>query len=180
MIATRSLAAAAALVLASVAVSARAIPGQTVVVFEAWAKDNPVLHHLEKKKSEMSGLPYYTATFHEGAANGNFLANIGENGIVTDEAVAIDTTQTFDILKHRPVALAMLHAVYGQKTAEDFQTADDVGTWTLKNQTNATSLYRGQKFGYELTMLSVKVIPAAQVDAEAKMLAQCVKEECGD
>ena len=175
----RSLCAAA--LLASIPVVAAAMPGQTVAQFMTWAKANPALHGLQKKMNEMSAMDYYSATFQAGSVKGNFLANVGENSKISDESVAVDTgSQNYDILKHPEVPPALLAAVYGSDVVADFKGATKVGSWTLKNATSPTALYRGKLYGYELAFSFVKLIPVSTVDAEAKNLAACVTQECGD
>jgi hypothetical protein len=157
-----------------------AMPGQTVAQFTAWANGNSALHGLAKKTGEMSGLPYYTASFHAGSTAGTFLANVGEHDAIIDESVAVTTTQAYDILKHRDTASTMLTAVYGPGVSDDFAAAAKVGSWTLKDQTQQTALYRGKLYGYEVAFAWVKLIPVAGVAGEAKNLAACVTQECGD
>jgi len=174
----------AAVALFAVLVQARAlaIPGTSIGQFQAWVKANPALHGLSKQQTnQMTGQPYYTATFHAGSTAGNFLANIGDNNAISDESVAVDTSsESYDILKHVDVAFAMLNAVYGSAVAGDFKSANQVGRWTLQGQTHATALYRGSLYGYEAIALSVQLIPLSKVDAERKRLADCAKTDCGD
>jgi hypothetical protein len=160
---------------------ASAMPGQTNAQFSAWAKANPALHGLTKKMGEMSGMPYYSATFAAGSAKGTFMANVDGNSKVSDESVAFDAPAgVYDILKHPETAKLMLTAVYGAGIATDLTTASKEGTWTMHDDTQATTLYRGKLFGYELAHTFVKLIPVAAVAAEAKLLATCAKTECGD
>jgi hypothetical protein len=164
--------------LPSVAVAS---PGQTVAQFTSWVKANPALQGLQKKMSDMSGAPYYSATFKAGTVAGNFLANISDGGKVLDESVAVaNASETYDILKHFDTAAAMLSTVYGADVAGDFKSATKVGAWTLYQQTQQTALYRGKLYGYEPAFVFVKLIPLSMVDNEAKTLASCVKTECGD
>jgi hypothetical protein len=169
-----------ALLLALIPALATAMPGQSVAQFTAWANASPALHGLTKKTGDMSGLPYYVATFHAGATAGNFLANFDESGKVQDESVAVDTGQKYDILKHLDEASAMLTTVYGAAAAADFKAAAKVGSWTLYQQPQATALYRGKLWGYELAFGWVKMMPVGGVAGEAKNLAACVTRECGD
>lgn len=157
-----------------------AMLGQTASGFVAWANGNPALHGLAKKTGDMSGLPYYTATFRAGAIDGTFLANVGESGRIDDESVALVTGQSYDILKHLDTASSLLTAVYGAAVATDFKTATKVGSWTLRLEPQATALYGGKLYGYELAFHFVKLIPVAKVAGEAKYLASCVTRECGD
>jgi hypothetical protein len=171
---------AAALVVLVPSVAA-ASPGQTIAQFASWAKGNAALHDLQKKMGEMSGLPYYSATFRAGSISGTFLANIGEGSKVVDESVAVaDTGQSYDILKHPDTASLMVSTVYGADVVGDLKSAAKVGSWTLFQQTSATALFRGKLYGYELAFAFVKLIPLTAVDGEAKNLAACVKTECGD
>ena len=48
----------------------------------------------------------------------------------------------------------------------------------LQGFTHATVLYRGKLYGYEASLFSVKLLPPAKIDAEAKRLAACVKSDC--
>jgi hypothetical protein len=170
-----------ALLLALAPAVAAAMPGQTMPQLAAWAKANPALHGLQKKTGDMSGLPYYTATFHAGSFAGTFMSNVGEDQKILDESVAVQTSNdSYDILKHTDAAGLMLATVYGADLAGDFKNAKTVGTWTLFGETSPTSLYRGKLYGYELAHAFVKLIPLAMVDNEAKILAGCVKQECGD
>ena len=171
----------AASLLALVPAIALASPGQTVAQFTSWAKANPALHGLQKKTNEMSALPYYSATFQGGSISGSFLANVGEGSKITDESVALaNSSDSYDILKHLDVAASMLSAVYGADVASDFKNATKVGSWTLYQQTHPTALYRGKLYGYEPAFGFVKLILPSKVDAEAKDLATCAKQECGD
>jgi hypothetical protein len=171
----------AAALLALVPAMAAASPGQTVAQFTGWAKANSALHDLQKKTGEMSGQPYYTATFQVGSVTGNFMANIGGDLKVLDESVAVaNSSQSYDILKHLDTASALLSAVYGANVAGDFKGAAKVGSWTLHGQSQQTALYRGKLFGYEPAFAFVKVIALSMVDDEAKTLASCVNTECGD
>jgi hypothetical protein len=129
----------------------------------------------------MSGLPYFSATFHADGTAGNFLANVDGDGKIAVESVAVDTrSDAYDVLKHLDTAASMLRTVYGATVAGDFKTAQRVGTWTLYGQTQQTALYRGKLYGYEAAFAFVKVLPLARVAAEAKQLAACVDRECGD
>lgn len=160
---------------------AMATPGQTEAQFLTWAKASPGLHDMQKKVNEMSALPNYSATIKAGSVAGTFLATVGEHAKIVDESVAVaNGGDSYDILKHPDTSWALLSAVYGTAIAGDFQTAAKVGAWTLFQQTQKTTLYRGKLFGYEAAYAWVKLIPLSQVDAEAKLLATCAKEECGD
>jgi hypothetical protein len=171
----------AASLLAFVPAIATASPGQTMAQFAIWAKANPNLHGMKKKMSEMSAMPYYSATFQAGSVAGTFLANVGGDSKIVDESVAVaNSSQSYDILKHLDTASAMLAAVYGANVAGDFNRATKIGTWTLYQQTQPTALYRGKLYGYEPAFAFVKLIPLWMVDSEAKNLATCVKMECGD
>jgi hypothetical protein len=171
----------AASLIALVPAIAIASPGQTATQFESWAKANPALHGMQKKMSEMSALPYYSATFQAASVAGTFLANVGEGSKIVDESVAVaNSSQSYDILKHPDTASALLAAVYGANVTSDFKSATKVGTWKLYQQTQQTALYRGKLYGYEAAYAFVKLIPLSMVDTEAKNLATCVKEECGD
>lgn len=131
--------------------------------------------------NEMTGQPYFTATFRAGSVAGKFYANFGDDNRVSDESVGVDTTsETYDILKHPGVAQAMIATVYGNAVANDFTSAAQVGRWKLYQQTQSTVLYRGKLYGYEASYLAVKLISPAQVDAEAKLLARCATMDCGD
>jgi hypothetical protein len=171
----------AASLLALVPAIAVASPGQTVAQFASWAKANPALHDLQKKMSEMSAMPYYSATFKAGSVAGTFLANVGGDSKIVDESVAVaGSSQSYDILKHLDTASAMLATVYGANVDGDFKSSSKVGSWTLFHETSPTALYRGKLYGYELAFAFVKLIPLWMVDSEAKNLAMCVKMECGD
>ena len=170
----------AASLLALVPAIAVASPGQTLAQFTSWAKANPALQGLQKKMSEMSGEPYYSATFKAGSVTGNFLANIGESKVVDESVAVANASDSYDILKHFDTAAALLAAVYGANVAGDFKGATKVGSWTLYKQTQQTALYRGKLFGYEPAYAFVKLIPLSMVDNEAKTLASCAKTECGD
>jgi hypothetical protein len=170
----------AASLLALVPAIAAASPGQTAAQFTTWAKANSALHDLQKKMSEMSGEPYYSATFKAGSVSGNFLANIGESKVVDESVAVANGGDSYNINKHLDTAAALLSAVYGADVAGDFKSATKVGAWTLYQQTQQTALYRGKLFGYEPAYAFVKVIPLSMVDNEAKTLASCVKTECGD
>lgn len=171
----------AAMLLALMPAFALATPGQSVAQFTAWAKANPALRHLAKKKSEMSGLPYYTAAFQAGKIAGTFLANVDEGGKISDESVAVSNApESYDILKHREVAAVMVATVYGSSVSGDFSVALKLGSWRLKAQTQQTELYRGKLFGYEVAYQFVQLLPLAQVAGEAKRLQSCVNTECGD
>jgi hypothetical protein len=171
----------ATVLLALVPAAAIALPGQTETQFESWAKAGPSLHNMQKKISEMSALPYYSATFKAGPISGTFLANVGEGSKIVDESVALaNASESYDILKHFDTAWDLLAAVYGTAIAGDFRTAKKVGSWTLYQEKQPTALYRGTLYGYEAAFAFVKLIPLSMVDKEAKLLATCAKEECGD
>lgn len=161
-------------------VAAFALPGQSLTQFTAWAHANPALHGLTKKISEMSALPYFAATFRAGSHDGNFLANVGEGNTIENESVAVSGPQQYDILLHPDVASALLAVVYGPSIAADFRAATKVGSWKLHEQTQATSLFRGTHYGYEAAYSFVELVRLTDVDGEAKRLATCVKQECGD
>lgn len=179
---TRSIAIAAALAAALLPAAARAIPGTTIAQFTAWAKANPALHGLSKQlTNQMTAQPYFTATFHAGSVAGTFLANAGDNNVISDESVAVDTqNESYDILKHPDVAFAMVATVYGSGVANDFKSAPKVGVWKLYGQTHATALYRGKLYGYEASLFAVQLIAHSRIDSEAKRLAGCVKTDCND
>ena len=135
----------------------------------------------QKKMSEMSAMPYYSATFQAGTVAGTFLANVGGDSKIVDESVAVaNAGESYNILKHLDTASAILAAVYGANVAGDFKGATKVGAWTLYQQTQPTALYRGKLYGYEPAFAFVKLIPLWMVDSEAKNLAMCAKMECGD
>jgi hypothetical protein len=160
---------------------AAAWPGQTITQFTRWAEGNSAFIGLTKKMGEMSGAPYYTATFVAGNVHGNFMANANSDSQIVDESVAVaGAGDTYDILKHPETSLLLLTTVYGTTAASDFRSATKVGSWTLHGQSQPTALYRGSAFGYELAYAFVKLIPLSMVAQEAKTLASCVDTECGD
>jgi hypothetical protein len=171
----------AALLLAATPTLAGATPGQSVAQFQAWAKANPALHSLSKKTDEMSGAPYFSATFHAGSTAGNFMASIDDGGNVASESVAVDGTPgNYDILKHLDLANQLLQTVYGGNVGGDFAQAKVVGRWTEFGENGPTVLYRGSLYGYEAAHSFVKLIQLAAIAAEAKQLQLCSKQECGD
>ena len=126
---------------------------------------------MQKKMSEMSALPYYSATFQAGSVAGTFLANVGGDSKIVDESVALaNSSESYNILKHLDTASAMLAAVYGSRVAGDFKSATKVGSWTLYQETHPTALYRGKLYGYGTAFAWVKLIPLWMVDSEAKNL----------
>ena len=175
-----SIAAAAALVASLVQGPALAIPGTTISQFQVWAKANPALHRLSKQQmNQDTGQLYYTASFHARSTAGVFQADVGSDNRISDESVAVDTTnEAYDILKHRDVASAMIATVYGSNVGDDFKSATQVGQWSLYGQTHVTALYRGKLYGYEATLFSVQLMPTSKIDAESKRLAGCVKTDC--
>ena len=177
-----SLVAGATLAVALAQGSALAIPGGSVTQFQAWAKSNPALHELSKQQTNQdTGQPYYSANFQVGSTPGKFLANVGDGNRISSESVAVATDdESFDILKHTDVELAMIAAVYGPAVQDDFKSATLVGRWQLKGQTHATALDRGKLYGYEATLFSVQLIPASRITSESKRLAGCVKTDCNE
>lgn len=171
---------AATLAFALIQEPALAIPGTTVSQFQAWAKANPALHNVSKQLTNQdTGQPYFTAAFQAGPRSGQFQADVGDDGKIADESIAVDSpNESYDILKHLDVASTMIGAVYGSATADDFKGATQVGRWKLLGYTHATVLYRGKLYGYEASLFSVQLIPPAKIDAEAKRLAACVTTNC--
>ncbi|MBV8721950.1 MAG: hypothetical protein JO277_07355 [Candidatus Eremiobacteraeota bacterium] len=162
--------------------AASAMPGQSTHAFTAWAKSNGALHGLTRKMNEMSADPYYSASFRtaNGTA-GTFVSNVNDSNAIFMESVAVDSaSDSYDILGHLDTAAALLRAVYGAGIAGDFTGAALVGRWKLKDDVMPTALYRGKQFGYEAAHAFVQVWPLDQVANQAKTLASCVREECGD
>jgi hypothetical protein len=172
--------AAATLAAALVQAPALAIPGTPVSQFQVWAKANPALHKLSKQLTNQdTGQPYFTATFQTGSTAGQFQADVADDGKISNESVAVDSSnESYDILKHLDFASSMIGAVYGTATADDFKSAAQVGRWNLQGFTHATVLYRGKLYGYEASLFSVQLLPPTKIDAEAKRLAACVKSDC--
>ena len=171
----------AALALLMTSAPAYALPGQTTAQLVAWAKANPALHGLTKKIEEMSGNPFYSATFESGSNQGFFNATLDEHGNVTNESLGIGNgPDNYDILKHPATAAALVKTVYGDAVAADMRSATLVGRWTMLGETSATALYRGTLYGYEQAHAFVKILPLGSIGAEAQQLKTCAKQECGD
>lgn len=158
-----------------------ALPGQSVAAFTPWAKSNTALHGLARMTNQMTGSPYYHATFHAGGLAGAFTADVDDRERISDEIVGLETSnESYDILKHLDTAAQLLAAVYGLTVPADFTGSSKVGTWTMYGERSATAIYRGKIYAYELRQSYVKLIPLASIDAEVKSVEGCVHQECGD
>lgn len=177
----RIIAALAALLFAAVALPAAALPGQTLAQFNTWAKGNSALHGFKVQMSQDTALNQGLATFAAGSIQGDFTADFDQKNVVVHEMLSFhDERSNYDILKHPDDAQAMVKTVYGSAVAADLATAAKVGSWTLFMAHSPTTLYRGKLYGYELGVGAILLFPLSAVNAEAKRLPACVKDECND
>ena len=176
----------AALGLTSVA-TARALPGQRLPVWLAWAKANPALQTLSHGTDEMSGGTIYNKHIKAAGMKFYFAAEpgVGDAGgpqTIFSENLALEgVPDRYDLRAHREVAAQMAKVVYGSAVGSDVVGAAVAGDFAVfDSPTSHVMILKGKRYMYLLNGPGFTVSPLSNLAAALKNAKFCATHQCGD
>jgi hypothetical protein len=145
----------AMLLLGSVALPARALPGQTTAQFLGWAKSIPNLGAtLQKETDELSGWPAYHVLKGDHGVTWDFRALTDGKGTIREERFMMASGP--GEVGSEPInqdgsgyGFTFFAATMGKAVADDFRHAKLVAPFSNSKDPKATRFYRGARYGWE-------------------------------
>jgi hypothetical protein len=136
----------------SVALPARALPGQSLAAFKTWAAGNKLLAGLTLGKDELSGLPAFRlSTASHGIAWRFDVRTDGRNVLAEVLAVGqVGKEPGTEPIRHdgRGYGFRFFSSLFGPAVAADFRASRAVASVKDPTNANVTTYYRGVRYGY--------------------------------